>query len=183
MRSLPSSLSLSAAVLLAAGCAGSPTGADDLLREHGLEGMSAQEVVERLDRTNDDRSSGLTGSVTSDEVVLADERTEVALPVPDDSFYLAVAPWRTTTHECFHHNLATCQGELVGTELEVRISDASGEVLVEDEVTTYENGFVGFWLPKDVTGTIEISDGTRTAVSEFATRADSPTCLTTMRLV
>ena len=57
-----------AALLLATGCAAGPdnseTNSRDLLREHGLEDASTSEVVEQLDRTNEDRSTGLSASVT-----------------------------------------------------------------------------------------------------------------------
>ncbi|MEX5257407.1 CueP family metal-binding protein [Kocuria arenosa] len=171
-----------AALLLVSACAGGSSEQDDLLREHGLEDASTQEVVEHLDRTHEDRDAGLAGSVTYDEVVLDDGTTETTLPMPEDRFYLAVAPWTTTTHECFSHSLSGCQGELVGEDFDVRITDDSGAVLVEESVTSYENGFVGFWLPKDITGTLEISSEQGRAESGFATTRDSPTCLTTMQL-
>ncbi|MEX5296319.1 CueP family metal-binding protein [Kocuria sp. CPCC 205268] len=177
-------LSLSAAVLLlVSGCAGGSSEQDALLRAHGLDGASTQEVVEQLDRTHEDRAAGLAGTVTYDEVLLSDGSTETALPMPEDRFYLAVAPWTTTTHECYSHSLSGCQGELVGEDFDVRITDGSGAVLLDETVTSYENGFVGFWLPKDITGTIEIDSEHGRAVEQFATSPDSPTCLTTARLV
>ncbi|MFF0990975.1 CueP family metal-binding protein [Kocuria nitroreducens] len=176
-------LSVSATVLLlVSGCAGGSSEQDDLLREHGLEGASTQEVVDQLDRAHEDRDAGLAGSVTYDEVVLDDGTTETILPMPEDRFYLAVAPWTTTTHDCFFHSLSGCQGELVGEDFDVRITDDSGAVLVDENVTSYRNGFVGFWLPKDITGTLEISAEQGRAESEFATTPDSPTCLTTVQL-
>ncbi|MFF0904930.1 UNVERIFIED_CONTAM: CueP family metal-binding protein [Kocuria sp. CPCC 205316] len=181
MRSAVLSVS-AAALLLVSACVGVSSEQDDLLREHGLEGASTQEVVEQLDRTHKDRDAGLAGSVTYDEVVLDDGTTETTLPMPEDRFYLAVAPWTTTTHECFSHSLSGCQGELVGEDFDVRITDDSGAVLVDENVTSYENGFVGFWLPKDITGTLAISSEQGRAESGFATTRDSPTCLTTMQL-
>ncbi|GAA1763069.1 CueP family metal-binding protein [Kocuria aegyptia] len=181
MRSAALSVS-AAALLLATGCAGGSSEQDALLRAHGLEGASTQEVVDRLDRTHEDRDDGLAGSVTYDEVVLDDGTTETTLPMPEDRFYLAVAPWTSTTHECFFHSLSGCQGELVGEDFDVRITDDTGAVLVDETVTSYENGFVGFWLPKDITGTLEISSEQGRAESGFATTPDSPTCLTTVQL-
>ena len=150
-------LSVSAAVLLlVSGCAGGGSEQDDLLRAHGLEGASTQEVVEQLDRTHEDRDAGLAGSVTYDEVVLDDGTAETTLPMPEDRFYLAVAPYATTTHECFFHSLATCHGELVDEPVEVTITDSDGAVLVDESATTHSNGFVGYWLPEGVEGTGQV---------------------------
>lgn len=168
------------ALLLATGCAAG--GNDALLRSHGLEGADTRQVIEQLDQTNDDRDTGLSASVTYDAVVLQDQDDEVVLPMPEDEFYLSVAPWITTTHDCFQHSLSGCQGELVDTPLQVVITDSAGEVLMDGAARTYENGFVGFWLPKDITGTLEISSAEGTASREFSTFEDSPTCLTTMQL-
>lgn len=59
------------------------------------------------------------------------------------------------------------------------VTDA-GETLVDEGVMTYANGFVGFWLPRDLTGTVTVSAGTATSPFDFG--ADGPTCLTTLRL-
>ncbi len=86
------------------------------------------------------------------------------------------------THECFYHNLASCQGELVGEDLTVRITSADGEVLADGTVTTYDNGFVGFWLPRDIEGTIEVEWEGLSATAPIATGPDDPTCITTIQL-
>ena len=86
----------------------------------------------------------------------------LAAALPEDQFYVSIAPYVDQTHECYYHNLASCQGELVGEDLDVTITSDDGEVLVDETVTTYDNGFVGFWLPRDIEGTIEVEfDGSR----------------------
>lgn len=173
-----------AAVLLVAGCSSSGgNGADALLEEHGLAGLGTLEAVEQLDRTNEDRATGLSASVTYDSVLLEDGGDTAVLPMPADQFYLSVAPWATTTHDCFHHSLTGCQGELVNTPVQVLITDVTGAVLVDEAVSTYDNGFVGFWLPKDIDGTLEITGAQGTATGTFSTFADSPTCVTTLQLI
>jgi hypothetical protein len=156
--------------------------AEALLGEYGFEGGAVEEVVEALDSTHADRDKGLAASVTSDQVVLADEDRQVALDVPQDRFYLAVAPYETTTHDCFHHSLSGCQGELVDTPVHVTVTGTDGTVLVDEERTTYANGFVGLWLPADIEATIEVRAQGGTATADIATGADDPTCLTTLRL-
>ncbi|MDI3330345.1 MAG: CueP family metal-binding protein [Micrococcus sp.] len=193
-------LTAAAALLLVAGCSapgagsgttssaavpGVATDAADveaLLGEYGFEGGSAEEVVEALDSTHEDREKGLAASVTADQVVLADQDRQVGLDVPEGRFYLAVAPYETTTHDCFHHSLSGCQGELVDIPVHVTVTAADGTVLLDEDRTTYANGFVGLWLPADIEGTIEVRAQGKSATADIATGAEDPTCLTSMRL-
>ena len=100
------------------------------------------------------------------------------------AFYLSVAPYIDQTHDCFNHSLTTCQGELASTEVQVQIVDRAGnDVLVDETRTTFENGFTGFWLPRNIEGTLRITSDGRSAEADFTTHPDAPTCLTTMHLV
>lgn len=190
---------LSALVLALTGCSATPaaapsappaTGAqtgsssagDDLLAGHGLSGTSGQQVVESLDRNPGARPLSLRGSVRPDQVVLDDGVRQATLPLPKDSFYLSIAPYENRTHECFHHNLGTCQGELANEQVHVKITDSAGKAVVDQQATTYANGFVGFWVPRGSSGTVTITRGDKTGQTPFSTGADSPTCLTTLRL-
>ncbi|MDN6306820.1 MAG: hypothetical protein L0J74_13670, partial [Corynebacterium sp.] len=42
--------------------------------------------------------------------------------------------------------------------------------------------FIGFWLPDDATGLIEVSYQGRTGTTEFSTTDDGATCVTDLRL-
>jgi hypothetical protein len=44
------------------------------------------------------------------------------------------------------------------------------------------NGFIGFWLPKGASGTVEVTSGRGTGSQRFSTGVDDPTCMTTLRL-
>lgn len=178
---------LAAAALGLSACSSTPSapapaGADPLLERHGLAGLSGKAIVERLDASPEERPLALSASVRESEVVLGDGTEEVAVALPADEFYVSVAPYVDGTHECYFHSLATCTGELAERDLEVTITDASGRLLVDEQTTTYANGFVGFWLPRDVNGTIEVStDGYEGQVA-FSTGEGDPTCITTLRL-
>ncbi|MBK8445658.1 MAG: CueP family metal-binding protein [Micropruina sp.] len=185
-----------AALLVLAGCSNSSGittpvttsspavgGANELLTRLSLTGKSAQEIIETLDQDTRTRPLPLRASVRPDEVILSDETSQASLPIVGDrAFYLAIAPFMIKTHECFHHSLATCQGELVSKPVQVRIVDSAGVVLVDAERTTYTNGFVSFWLPRNITGTITVAADGRTGSVPFATNSDSPTCLTTLKM-
>lgn len=104
--------------------------------------------------------------------------------MPEDRFYLSVAPYIDQTHECFHHSLTTCAGELASTGVHVQVVDETNDrVLLDQDRTTFENGFTGFWLPRDIEGTLRVTYGRRTGEVEFATDQGAATCLTTLRLV
>ncbi len=160
----------------------SPGSAADLLARNGLAGKTPEQVVETLDQDPAPRPRPLMASVRGDRVIFTDNGAQVSMPLTGDRFYLSIAPYENRTHECYFHSLATCQGELVNTAMHVKITDAAGAALVDREVTTYANGFVGFWVPTGSAGTITVTKGGKQAQIPYATRADSPTCLTTLRL-
>jgi hypothetical protein len=62
------------------------------------------------------------------------------------------------------------------------VNGIDGAVLVDESRTTFANGFVGLWLPRDFTGTLKITADGKTAESKVSTAEDAPTCLTTLRL-
>ena len=155
-----------------------------LLAEHGLDGMDTTAVIDRLDRLPlDERPTDLMASVRPDELVVSSGQDEIALDVPEDRFYLSVAPYVDQTHECFYHSLTTCKGELAGEEIAVEVVDETNdEVIVDETMTTFDNGFVGLWLPRDIEGTLRVTYDGRTGETEIATDAEAPTCLTTLQL-
>ncbi|GED08479.1 CueP family metal-binding protein [Cellulosimicrobium cellulans] len=187
-RALPTAVT--AAVLVLAGCSAGtpePTALDALLDRHDLAGLSGQEVVDRLEGLETaDRPTDLVASVRAAELVLADESYEsyeTTVPLPEDTFYLSVAPFVDETHECFYHSLTTCQGELADEPVSVTVVDAAtGEVLVEEDTTLGANGFVGLWLPRDVDAELRVEHEGRVGTTTVSTGADDPTCLTTLQL-
>ena len=157
---------------------------DTFLTTHGLADMDAVEIIDHLDRQKvTERPTDLIASVRNDELLLSSDDQEVVVDLPDNQTYVSIAPYLTSTHDCFYHSLTTCQGELDNEDIQVTITDeATGEVLVDEATTTFDNGFVGFWLPDDVTGLIEVSYQGRTGTTEFSTADDGATCVTDLRL-
>ena len=97
---------------------------------------------------------------------------------------MSIAPYIDQTHDCYFHSLTTCTGEIQNSAVHVLATDsASGETLIDEPRTTFDNGFVGLWLPRgrDVTVTIEYEG--RSATSDLSTsNEDDATCVTTMQL-
>lgn len=164
--------------------AGGEVSQEEFLTAHGLAGMDAAEIIDHLDRVPvTERPEDLMASVRATELLLTDDTREVVLALPEDQTYVSVAPYLTRTHDCFHHSLTTCLGELDNEEVHVTITDAAtGEELVDEQTVTFDNGFIGFWLPRETTGLVEVSHQGRTGTTTFSTTDDGATCLTELRL-
>jgi hypothetical protein len=176
-----------AAVLALAGCSteASPetsTAQDAVVQQLGFTGKTPQEIVQAIDSSLDARPLDFAASVRGSQLVLATDQQETTLTLPGDKFYLSLAPYQTRTHECYNHSLATCRGELADADVTVKFIDDQGKVVVDEQTTTYANGFVGFWLPRDIKGTVTVTHAGLTGTAPFATTEDSPTCMTTLRL-
>ena len=159
---------------------------EDLLQEHGFADADAQEIIDQLEALPvAERPQNLIASVTPTSLQLSDDAgREAELPLPEDQFYLSVAPFVETTHECAFHSLTTCRGELRSRELTVSVVDSSsGEVLEEGTRTTHDNGFVGFWLPRGITADLTCALEDVTGTASISTQAeDDLTCLTSLQL-
>jgi hypothetical protein len=176
-----------AAFLVLGGCAssgvpGGPGQQNAVVQQLGFSGQSAQQIIEAIDASPEGRPLGFGASVRGSELILSKDDQEAKLGLPDGLFYLSIAPYRTHTHECYNHSLATCQGELANEDVTVRIVDDQGEVLVDKQAKTYANGFVGVWLPRDVRGTVTVTHAGVRGSAPFATTEGSPSCMTTLRL-
>ena len=156
-----------------------------LLAEYGLAGKDTVQVIDHLDRLNLEQrpAADLKASVRPHELVLSRGAQQASLAIPSGRFYLSVAPYVNGTHDCFHHSLTTCKGELAAQDVGVRIVDEThDEVLVDEVRTTFANGFVGFWLPRDINGILQITYGSKSGQTKITTAEKSPTCLTALRL-
>ena len=155
------------------------------MESYDLAGLEAPQIINTLDTMPvADRPDDLIASVQPTELVLTSSDEGLAtMPMPDDQFYLSVAPYNTSTHPCQFHSLTTCRGEMATEEVHVTVTDtATGDILIDEPRTTYDNGFLGFWLPRDITATLTIDYDDKSATVPIATGDQDLTCLTTMRL-
>ena len=167
--------------------ANATTGAEtSVLAEHGLADLSTKELIEKLDALPvAERPTDFMASVRPDHLLIADANgVETKLPIEEDSFYLSFNPYVNTTHECYFHSLTTCRGELANKAIHVKITDnASGEVLADEDATTYDNGFYGVWLPKGIEATLTVTTDGLSGTAVVSTKnADDLTCLATLQL-
>ncbi|AKP33065.1 copper-binding periplasmic metallochaperone CueP [Yersinia aleksiciae] len=160
----------------------STTGAEnEFLAQQGLAGKTTEQMIEAIDQSKQARPLPYSASVTGTELKLSDGQQQFSFPL-GDKFYLSFAPFVNQTHPCFNHSLSGCRGEMAETTFDVKITDNAGKVILQDKLTSYQNGFIGVWLPRNTEGTIEVSYQGLKAVSPFATHAESQTCMTTLQL-
>ncbi|HMR47820.1 MAG TPA: CueP family metal-binding protein [Arachnia sp.] len=158
---------------------------DAVLADHGLDGLDARGIIERLDTLPlDERPDDLMASIRPTGILLTDgQQRETTVPLPEDELYVSLAPYVEQTHDCHFHSLTTCTGELRNADVQVTVTDAAGAVIVDEALTTYDNGFVGLWLPRGLDGTLTVAYDGLVATSPISTTGDeAATCVTTLPL-
>ena len=141
--------------LLTSGAAFAASPETTFLAEHGLAGKSVEQIVDTIDQTPQSRPLPYSASITSTELKLASDGQMYTLPL-GEKFYLSFAPYQQQTHPCFNHSLSGCQGEMPDTTFNVKVTDNKGNVLIQKPLKSYQNGFIGVWLPRNIEGTIEV---------------------------
>ncbi|EME22526.1 CueP family metal-binding protein [Rhodococcus triatomae] len=180
-------LAVTLGALVLSACSPDPAApVPDTLTAHGLQELDGRELIERLDALPvDARPDGLIASVHPDAVLVSeDDGPETAVPLPDDEFYLSIAPYVGSTHDCYFHSLTTCLGELSDQPIRVLATNRTdGAVLSDSTTRTYDNGFVGLWLPRGIEADVVVEYAGRTGRTTVGTGPDDPTCITTVDLV
>ncbi|WP_396290629.1 CueP family metal-binding protein [Curtobacterium sp. KT1] len=180
-----------AAAMLLTGCSTGPAPSPEppaqgsALEMDEVAGLDAETIIDRLDHTPiGERPTDFTASIRPDTLVLTDTTgTETSVPMPEDRAYVALAPYQQQTHDCYYHAPTNCIGELRNTDIHVTITDTeTGKAYYDEDTRTFDNGFVGFWLPKGITATVTVTKGEQTAIGEVSTVAnDDATCITTLK--
>lgn len=143
----------------------------------------AQDIKEMVHDYSVGSFDNVTASITSHELNVTDNGNETSLELPEEEFFVSIAPFVEETHPCAVHSLTGCQGELVEKEFNVHIQDEEGNVVVDETMTSLANGFVDLWLPRDKTFQVKIEYDGKTAESEISSFEGDNTCITTMQLI
>lgn len=146
--------------------------------------VSTEELKQMVQDFTDRTLTAKSASITSTQlVVVDDDDKEKIYDLPEDEFFVSIAPFMTYTHPCGNHSLTGCQGELVHSEFDVRIEDEKGNVVLDDKVKTGENGFFDLWLPNNQKYMITVNYEDKTVQSELSTFEEDGTCITTLQLI
>src|SRR5699024_7421703 len=103
----------------------------------------AQDIKEMVHDYSVGNIDDVTASITFQELIVTDSgNKEMSYELPEEKFFVSIAPFIEKTHDCSIHSLTGCQGELVEEEFEVYIQDKEGNVIVDEKMTSLENGFL-----------------------------------------
>ncbi|MDR7472801.1 MAG: CueP family metal-binding protein [Armatimonadota bacterium] len=105
-----------------------------------------------------------------------------AVPAPAGDFYVALAPYLTTTHPCTYHVKGSCQGELAGATFRYWLRSTDGTVSRSGVVRAGDDGFVELWVPPHKRYVITFAYQGRRGTGTFSSFPRDPTCITTIRL-
>ena len=182
---IASSAGVLAMALSIAGCASEEperrTVVAEILESGGvneLEGKSASELIDELDHmTVGQRPANMMASVRPNTLVLSDAQREAELPINSDEVYVSVAPYENRTHDCYFHSLTTCRGELGNQSIKVSLVAKDGRTLIDEDKRTFDNGFIGLWIPRGTNATLTIERDGKKAAREISTFGDdAQTC-------
>jgi hypothetical protein len=124
-----------------------------------------------------------SASITSHQLLVTDsDGVELTYDLPEDDFFVSIAPYVDKTHPCTVHNLTGCQGEMAEKEFDVYIEDMDGNVILDKTMKSQSNGFIDLWLPRDQTYRTTITHDGKMVESELSTFENDGTCITTMQL-
>lgn len=120
------------AILLLAACGTSDDGAqnDELDNPDNVKAL-----VDEYSAGNftDDHSA----SISSSELIITNEDdSQETYDLPEDEFFVSIAPFVSETHPCEIHSLTGCQGELVDADFDIVIKDEAGNVVVDETMNS-----------------------------------------------
>jgi|SRR5690625_2003841 len=124
----------------------------------------------------------ISASINSHELIVQEDGKEKVYALPEDEFFVSIAPFKTETHECAIHSLTGCQGELVEEDFHVTVTNEEGERVIDEKMKTFANGFIDLWLPRDQNFDVTIEQDGQIAQQEISTFKGDYTCITTMQL-
>lgn len=125
-----------------------------------------------------------SASISSTQLIVKEaDGKSASYSLPEDEFFVSIAPYVNKTHPCAIHSLTGCQGEMTEEEFSVSVQDAEGnQVMDKQTVKSQPNGFIDLWLPRDKTYNVTIEQDGKKAESEISTFEQNDTCVTTMQL-
>lgn len=145
--------------------------------------IDAQSIKQLVQDYSVGKLSAESASITSRQLIVdGDTADSKTYDLPKDEFFVSIAPYVDQTHPCEIHSLTGCRGEMTEQEFQVNVTDADGNTVLNQKMTSQANGFIDLWLPRDQTYRVQVTHDGKTAESEISTFDGDQTCITTLQL-
>lgn len=153
--------------------------------QENTEQAEMSDIPKLVEEISTGRTKPQSASISAAALMVTEaDGRKVTYDLPEDQFFLSIAPYVQQTHPCEIHSLTGCQGEMADEEFTVTIQDSEGSTLMKNEVLqSGTNGFMDFWVPRDRTYLIRIEQGGKAAETQLSTYQMDQTCITTMQLI
>jgi hypothetical protein len=149
----------------------------------GNQVMETENIKELVHHYSSGTIDNESASITSTQLIVTGSNEKKSVyALPDDEFFVSIAPYVNETHPCTNHSLTGCQGEMVEEEFHVYIEDTEGNAIVDETLKSQKNGFIDLWLPRNHKFRTVITQGDKKVEAEFSTFEGDGTCITTMQL-
>lgn len=145
--------------------------------------LAPQSIKQMVHEYSVGNLSAKSASITSHQLIVDGETADSkTYSLPKDEFFVSIAPFIEQTHPCEIHSLTGCQGEMTEQKFQVNITDAKGNTVLDQTMTSQSNGFIDLWLPRDQTYRITIGHEGKKAEGDISTFENDKTCITTLKL-
>lgn len=160
----------------------------DAFEKNEVEEVAATEKTDEIKSLVAEYSANKTtdekASITSTQLIVMDaNNNEITYALPEDEFFVSIAPYINETHPCKDHSLTGCQGELVKKEIDVLIENEKGEVIIDETLETLDNGFIDLWLPRNEAFVVKMSYDGKSVTGDITTFEEDGTCVTTLQMM
>ena len=166
-------------VFFLAGCTSATD--EEIIDDLGFTGLDAKGILTLVSAGGFDFND-VNISVTDSELSIITMDNTISYNMPENEFYMSVAPYINMTHGCLYHSATGCTGEIFEETFHIFLVDSDGNIIIDDDYDSLQNGFIDLWLPRDIEGTLTITYGELTTTKEISTYSGDPTCETTMKL-
>lgn len=144
---------------------------------------SPEEIKQMVYDFSTDKLSAEGASITSHQlIVTSEDKSKTTYDLPQEEFFVSIAPYVNETHPCEIHSLTGCQGEMSNESFDVKVTDQNGNVVIDDKLQAHDNGFIDIWLPRDRVYEVEIGHGDKSSKAQISTYEGDQTCISTMQL-
>ncbi|WP_145323516.1 CueP family metal-binding protein [Paenibacillus xylanexedens] len=145
---------------------------------------NAPNIRKLVEDISTDKETPESASINAKQLIVTDQdKKTTTYDLPENEFFLSIAPYVDQTHPCAIHSLTGCQGEMSNEEFNVTIHDSEGNTLMKDSMMkSGANGFMDLWVPRDRTYLIRVVHDGKVAETQLSTYDNDDTCITTMQL-